>query len=361
MKKIQLKLIPIISILMLFLFAIASTSFFNFRNNSAMAQSSQTNQNFYLTVLDRSGNQLLTNEESTFNGQKAYIYQWEDVSKLVLNFDPAKKIPTKNLDENNQEIYSMTVEVQYVQGFYQESSWTTFNTLTFYTNQQTGENSYLNFTELKPEFNVDQGITGIDQTASNTQVSIATWGIYRFRLVINGQDTLSDYFVIEPTLEILEAPKIVYEIVPSQNTLLNAFNFSLSNNETFKYIKKENLIWYVLGKSTDGATYSLTYSDINSGRDDFSSCSTAFAETYIRTGQTFYFDSLGIEGEWKVWCEYNYDGNPESTIKSNIQKVTTGNKLTAKTIIWILVGVSVFAIGVSIGISVYKMKRERIY
>lgn len=361
MKKIQIKLISVIAIFILFLFAISSMSFSNFINLSTMAQSSQSNQNFYLTVLDRSGNQLLTDNESTFNGQKAYIYQWEDVSKLVLNFDPSKKIPTKNLDENDQEIYSMTVEIQFVQGFYQEASWTRFNTLTFYTSTQTGENSYLNFAELKPEFNVDQGITGIDHTASDTQVSIATWGIYRFRLIINGQDTLSDYFVIEPTLEILEAPKVIYEAVPSQSTLLNAYNFSLSNNEKFKYIKKENLTWFAIGKSTDGATYSLTYSDINSGRDDFSGCSTALAETYNRNGTTFLFDSLGVEGEWQIWCEYNYDGNPESTIKSNVQKVTIGNKLTVGTIIWIVIGVSLLAIGISIGISVYKMKRERIY
>lgn len=361
MKKLQLKLIPIISIFMLFLFAIASIGFFNFNQNITMAQSNQTNSNFFLNVLDRSGNQLLTDTETTFNGKKAYVYQWKDVSKLVLNFDPAKRIPGKAYNEKMQECYDLTVEVQYVQGFRQEASWTRFNTLTFYTNTQTGEESYLNFANIKPEFVVDQGITGIDQTASNTQVNIGTWGIYRFRSVINGQDTLSDYFIIEPTLEILEAPKIVYETIPSQSTLLNAFNFSLANNETFKYINKENLVWYVLGKSTDGATYALTFSDINSGKDEFSGCSTAFAETYSRTGQTFTFDSMGVQGDWQVWCEYNYDGKVESSIKSNVQKVKTGNKLSVGTIVWIVIGISLLAIGVSIGISLYKVKRERIY
>lgn len=359
MEKRKIKLIPIISFLLLILFAISGIGFLGFNNSYSLAEESQTGKNFYLNVYDRSGSLLLSETQDTFNGTTAHIYQWEDAKKFVFNIDASQNVPPTR-EEGGIKYYSMTIEVQYVQGYYEEVAWTNVNTLLVYSNTQYGDDSYLNFAEMKPELDIDQGVTGTDLSSSK-QVIISTWGVYRFRLVINGQDTLSDYYVIEPTKEILEAPKVEYEITPSQTTLHNAFNFSLQNKDKYRYIDKSKLIWYVLGTANDGTTYALTFTDLNSDHDSFKDCSTALEETYARTGQTFHFDGKGIAGEWQVWCEYNFDGNPESTLKSNVTKVITGTKFDYSIIIWIVIAVAGLAIIVTISVSVYKVKREKVY
>lgn len=358
MAKRKTNLIALISIFMFFLLAVTGMNLMGL-SKTTYAESAQTNENFYLSVFDRDSNILITQEEETFNGKKAYIYQWSDTNKFVLNIDASKKIPTKSYKQG-VETYDLTIEVEYLQGYYQKVAWTNYNTLLLFSNTQQGENSYLNFASLHPELNIDQGIEGAD-LASGAQVKISSWGIYRFRMVINGQDTYSDYFVVKPTLEVLEAPKISYRTTPSQVSLHSAYKFSLKNENKYKYIDKSKLVWYALGTAEDGTTYALTYKDISSGKKDFKNCSTALYETWERTGQSFYFDDKGVAGEWKIWCEYNYDGDDATTLKSNVEKIKSGQKIKPYVTALIIIGVAFVSIGITIGICVYKNKRERIY
>lgn len=355
MKKSKINLISFISVLMLLLLILISFNFVNFADNYSRAETTQTNENFYVSVYDREDSELISDIETTFNGSKAYIFQWEDTKSLILNLDPAKRIPTVSY-ENGVEVYKLTIEIEYLQGYYRNVAWTNYNSVLFYSNTQRGTNSYQNFSKIKPEFDIDKGYVGTD-LASGVQVNVATWGIYRFRMVINGQDTYSDYFVIEPTLDIYVAPQITYKTTPSQVTLHSAYSFSLKNGNEFKYIDKSKLIWYVLGKAADGTSYSLTFSDINSGKEDFKNCSSALYETWSRTGQTFYFDDNGVTGEWKVWCEYDYDG----ILKSNVQTIKTGEKVQFSTVIWIVLGVAGLCVIVTIIICVVKNKKEKVY
>jgi len=359
MKKTKSYLISFLAIIILILFAFSSISFLNFNKNISCAQTAQSNENLYIDVYDRDGNTFATETETYFNSQKAYIFQWEDVEKLVLNIDASKNIPTKNY-KDGVEIYNLTIEVQFLQGYYNKVAWTNFKTLLLYSETQTGEDSYKNFINSKPQLNIDNGISGTD-LQSQLQVNISTWGIYKFRMVINGQDTNSDYFIIQPAQEIFNSPKIQYKTTSSQITLHNAYNFSLKNADEYKYIDPSKIIWYALGETENGNTYSLTFSDINSGKSDFVNCVSGIYEAYTRTGKTFYFDDNGVVGTWKIWCEYSYDGSSANIQKSNVQTIKTGQPFTSMTLIWIILGVGLLCVVITILICLFKIKREKVY
>lgn len=358
MTKNKFKLVPILAIFMLFICAITSISLFSQNIQYSMAESAQRNENFYLTAFDRDGSQLFTEEETIFNGSKAYVYKWEELKTFKFNFDPTKKVPTKNYDQG-VETYNFVVEVEHIKDYPENvPTWNPNNNvsikaLTVCSKIEKGPDSYLNIANWQEaKFDIDRGTTGeyIGET-----VNISTWGIYRFRYSINGYEhAVSDFFIVLPTQEVSEAPRTQY----TEQGLNEPFIFTLKNANVFKYVDQENLVWYALGKSNDGGTFCLTYDDINSGRKEFENCSP-IEKTYARTGSRFVFDDLGYTGNWKIWCEYN--GNEASIMKSNTQKIYTGNNFNKMTILWIVLGAGVLAIIICISIAAYKVKRERIY
>lgn len=367
MKKTKSLIFYIIAFLVMFLYIFSGINFSSVKTHTfaqdsqTYIQSAQTNDNFYLNAYDRNGNMLTAENETTFDGgKKAYIFNWEDIEKFQINIDAAKKIPPKNY-QSGEEVYNLIIQVEFLQGYYNKASWTNLKTLQLYSETQSGENSFENFINTKPHFNIDNGIKGED-VVTKLQASISGWGIYKFKMIINNyQETYSDYFIVQPTQELFITPKISYKTSPSQITLHSAYTFSLKNPDDFKYVDPSKITWYALGKAQNGNTYSLTFNDINSGKKDFENCTSGLYDVYTRTGKTFYFDDNGVTGTWKIWCEYSYDGSSANILKSNVQTIKTGQPFTSSTLIWIILGVCVLCAGITILICVIKIKKEKIY
>lgn len=373
MKKNKSFSFSILSLLILFFVftSIFGLPFLNKSNSTtSFALTSQTNENFYIDVIGRNGN-TLTAQSTTYNGGTAFVFQWEETSKFIFNINASASIPPA-VYENSQPVYKLTISIEYLKGYKNNSTFYQANTIykeSEYSKTVRGEGSYSQFVNYSPEFDIDAGTSG--QYLDNTSAQINEWGIYRFKLLINSQQTYSDYFIIEPTREILENGKAVSPIIkstprpPTEESFHATYFLELTNNETFKYIDTQKLIWYVYGVAEDGRTYIFSYQDVN--KEEFADkfTNTLWSENEgvpVRTGRTFYFDDRGISGTWQVWCEYQYEGAyDDQIVKSNVIELKTGNSIHNLTVLWIALSIAVVSFGVTLGICIYKVKREKVY
>jgi len=362
----------------IFAVLLLSTAFsFNFKSASSDAASTsnslQTNQSFTISVIDRE-----TGEESTSFTQnnlafgKAFVYKWSEVNAFKFNYNPdAGTPPTKKLsNENdpNSEYYDLSISIEFLQAykevneFYQGYGKGYKNIESAYSTRATGVNSYKNLKNLPENFvlNVDEGRTA---SLDGETIKIQNWGIYRFKLLINGQQTYSDFFVLEPTLEISEIPTVSYSTTSSQSSLHNDYIFSVINTKEYGYIDTSKLTWFVTGKGSDGIFYTLTTSDLTleefQGKE-YSPLYPDYNESG-RLGLSFRFDDKGISGTWEVWCEYDYEGNIGEPIKSKKIKIVTGESISTAVIIWIIIGVVVISIVLAIIFGIRKVKKDRVY
>lgn len=379
MQKLKIKSFSAISILILCLFIITSMIFFgltpSYYADALYEEVPQSYEHFYLDVVNREGRNVIIDSNHKLDDDEAitvqgytpysFIFQWKDIEKFVLNYDAEKSsIPPQQVNiEDELEVYKLLIEIEYFPAYYKDitTSWNNLNTtrIKLFETTEKGAINDESYKNLKGsiEFNIDKGTTG---EYNGLPVQVNSWGIYRFRYTINNKnETFSDFFIIEPTTEIFgDAPKVTYTTYSSQQGLHNAYTFSLKNEEVYRYIDQSRLVWYVLGQSSEGTSFCLTYEDIDSGKKEFENCANALFSTATRTGQTFRFDT-DIEGEWKVWCEYQ---NPTGSIlKSNTQKVHTGQAISFTIVIWLLVSVVVLSITVTIAICAWKSHREKIY
>ena len=236
--KSKTKLIPFISFLLLFLFAIVGTNVLSLGKSFTADAVEFYTGCLTVNVIDRKDKVVSTNHTTTYNGEKAYIYNWEDVKKFTFSFEVSPGVA-----ETNFTTFTFRLQVYYKQA-YKDEVWTNAIPKTFTELTETGENSYLKFNDISETFSIDD-ITTVEYNGAKAE--IGTWGIYKFRVTINNieYDT-SDFFIIEPTQEVLEAPKIAYETTSSKTGLRNAYNFHLTNYELYQFIDRSNLKWYGL-------------------------------------------------------------------------------------------------------------------
>ncbi len=314
---------------------------------------------FSIDVFNREGTKIINENYYNFNDGNAKIFLWKDVKEFQFNIDFSSYTPTTKPDEPS---YDIKINIDYLRG-YKEASWDSSSRYTFtnierYSQSLRGENSYLNLASF-PAFNVDEGITAL--TTTNITASAKEWGIYQFTLLNNGRAiATSDYIIIEPTRDIYTRPETKMEVTSSETSLRDAYKFSLVNEEEYRYIDSSKLIWYAKGQTPDGTTYAFSKGDLTI--PEFSNCDDGLYEegSKTRTGLNFIFEDDGKFGKWEIWCVYQADDSSH-LLKSDRTKIETKLEKSYSYIIWIVVALSVVAIGVTIGISIYKTKREKVY
>ena len=329
-------------------------------NNSTKAVVAQSNECFQIEVFGRSGSKIEIVEPVDYKHQtiqtnlKAFRFYWKDVERFVFRVNPETYSPTPD----EQDSYTMTISIEFLKGYWETPNFNQANLITvddydLFTRTSTGD--FNGITNFSPELNIDEGVTAIDTTGK--QVSFGDWGIYRFIMNINdGNDVYSDFFIIEPEKEIYYKPNIDYrEEAPELQ--YSTYTFSLTNADEFQYIDTTKLVWYVTGQAQGGIKYVLTNDDLAS----FPEYEHALYPSWDRTGYSFSFNDNGHHGEWTVWCEYKYFQSESEAAVSNKITLITSAAVTFSTLIWVIAGLMLASIIITILICIFKIKREKVY
>lgn len=348
-----------------------SPSVFRTTNAETSSTALQTNQNFTICVTDRkTGKESTKFSTANLTFGKCFIYNWSEIKemKFVYNPDEASAPPKKYKNEAKPETeyYDVSVSIDYLKGYRDVGVFYQGDTKSFasvYSTTVSGIDSYKTLKNNLPKDFVYIPDDGKSTLINNEKVSISGWGIYRFKLLINGQETYSDYFVIEPDFEINKVPEITYETESSDSSWHSNYRFKIKNASDFAYVDKKCLVWYVTGKSTEGILYVLAKEDCkleqfkNKGYEGL----YPTYENENRIGTEFLFDDKDTSGTWNVWCEYNYHNSSEKPLTSKTVTIETGTRINLGIIIGVVAGSFVLAIVTAILISVRKMKKDKVY
>lgn len=343
---------------------------------NAPSNASQSNQKFTISLYDRA-----TGEESTdytienLAFGRAFIYKWSDVNKITFNYNPnIGNAPPKNYEDESvpeSEYYDFSISIEYLQGYRDEEEFYQGylngykNIENAFSTTVTGIESYKSLTEFPSSFvfNIDEGRSAV---VDEETIRVREWGIYRFKLLINGDQTYSDFFVIEPTTEIEKdvLPAIAYYPTSSNSSLHNDYIFSVTNLEQYQFIDSSKLVWYVTGKSDDGILYILAEEDKTLDQFKDYNYISLIQRDYLRSsrsGLSFRFDDTGVSGSWEIWCEYNYYGSTELPLKSKVIKINTGSQIDYGLIIGIVAGVGIISITLASILAVRRAKKDKVY
>ncbi len=357
------------------IFAVLITlSGFSFGGSRASAEStsiaSQTNKNFTISLYDRAtGEESTSFATTTLPFGRCFIYQWADTNKITFNYDPtigdAPKKKYKDDTDPTSEYYDLSISIEYLQAYKDVSVFYSNDVKIIekaFTTSVSGIDSYTLLANLPQtfQFNIDDGRTAF---VDEETIRVRQWGIYRFKLLVNDEETYSDFFIIEPTTKIKKIPELSFYPTSSNSSLHNDYIFSVTNLDEYRYIDSSKLVWYVTGKGEDGTMYILTSADLN--LDQFKD--KLFTPLYpdysndARNGLSFRFDDRGTTGAWEIWCEYNYHNSTDQPLVSKVVKINTGSQISYEIIIWILSAVSVLAIVLAIVFGIRRAKKDKIY
>lgn len=349
----------ILTFFILIILVILALSSFNF-----ISFADETNEGTVQNQLGGSFSYVVKNDNENLNFESfqdysdgtLYIYKWRNADKIILTYTPDHDNPPPK-NSMNEEVYNITISLDYHQG-YQDSI---FNPITFEKIFDSPNNKNLTFSQLSKSFTFDitNGLIGIPN-GGNEEITIKGWGIYRFKIDINGQENYTDFIFIQPDSQIDQPLEIDYTTINSENSMHDSFNFFIKSS-AYEFIDVNGITWYVKGESLDGTKYALTQEDIKNN-PEFSDCTKYLYENIIRTGSNFIFNDNEISGEWEVWCEYNFhDSNASSKESTNRIKVETGSKINVNVIIYIIVALACLSVIVVVIICVMKNKKEKVW
>lgn len=344
------------------------------KNASAQSTSvsAQSNQKFTISLYDRK-----TDEKSTaFTTMhlpfgKCFIYQWADTNKITFNYDPtigdAPKKKYEDESDPTSEYYDLSISIEYLQAYKDVSVFYSSDVKIIenaFTTRVSGIGSYTLLENLPQNFvfNIDDGRTAF---VDEETIRVRQWGIYRFKLLINDEETYSDFFIIEPTMKVnsKKIPELSFYPTSSNSSLHDDYIFSVTNLEEYRYIDSSKLVWYVTGKGEDGTIFILTTADLSleQFKDKlFTPLYPDYSDS-ARSGLSFRFDDKGTTGAWEIWCEYNYHNSTDAPLVSKVVKINTGSQISYEIIIWVLSGVAILSIVVAVLLGIRRAKKDKIY
>lgn len=303
-----------------------------------------------------------------YSGGTAFVSQWSQSKEFRIKYVVDEdNIPTGIPDTSDPEIlnYTMTINVEYLQGYNDSEGGFNIDAKVLFEdvvidgeNRSITKNDYNELQEVTYVFNIDEGIT--EKIGDVTKIAQG-WGIYRFTIDINGFNSTSDFFVVEPSGE-LSQPQIQATAIPSDNSMHNSYLFTLKNADEYKYIDQSCLVWYIDGVGLDGTKYCLLNDDYDIALGIYTDGYTPlWPERYNRTGTEFTFNDNEISGTYEVWCRYQSHYSTTATSSDRRITVTTGNPTDYTFVIYIIVAVAILSIIITIIIAVMKKRREKVW
>ncbi len=339
-----------------------------------------TNTTLSTTIYDRNDGELTTTDSGTYvdnisdstKNLTFHAYSWDQVKKIQFNGIRGSEIPPF-------DSYNLSVKVEYAPMYVTATG--------FSDVKQTFERVLVR-DEVSNIYNLESENLNYYFDPSSLSTSEATknhgfgWGLYRFTLQIGpnveGESGLqyynceSDLIVIKPTVP-TEAPVFVENkdnisefttpVVTcdpvSSTTMQWAYQFTISNDTKYTYCDQKQIRWYVTGTATDGTPYVLT--ELDRTRPEFAGYRHSIFEGEVdRNGLVFTFDSNGVGGEWKVYCEVTNISTGE-TFRCEEMTVTTATKMNANTIYIIIGACGTVVLIAVILIIIFTKKKEKVW
>lgn len=310
-----------------------------------------------VTMYNRADRVVNDFTESSYEEGLALVSPWQTTKSFVIRYvRDEEHLPTGLPTETEGVVnYTMTLTIEFKQ-VYLDNNFEGGNKITLSNVINETRNSLDELEQISFTLDIDEGLSINDMT-------IGGWGIYRFTLSVNGLDSVSDYYFIEPTMTLnQELLQISHTQFIAPNAMHYSYDFTLSNLDNFKYYDTSCFKWYVLGEANDGTRYAYISDDLQ--REDFAECTAVLYPSlsdWNRQGLQFHFNDNSISGSWKVWVEFQAHNSSDAPIQSEKITVETGSPFTNLTIVYIFVAIAVVSIIVSIGIAIYKNKRERVW
>lgn len=350
---VKLNLTIIVTFLCILLLALGV----NIPNFNSSASSGTLGTSNTVTMYNRADRVVNDFTESSYEEGLALVSPWQTTKSFVIRYvRDEEHLPTGLPTETEGVVnYTMTLTIEYKQ-VYLDNNFEGGNKITLSNVINETRNSLDELEQIRFTLNIDEGLSINDMT-------IGGWGIYRFTLSVNGLDSVSDYYFIEPTMTLNpELLQTSFSQVIAPNAMHYSYDFTLSNLDNFRYYDTSCFKWYVLGEANDGTRYAYISDDLQ--REDFAECTAVLYPSlsdWNRQGLQFHFNDNSISGKWTVWVEYQAHNSSDAPIQSEKTTVETGSPFTNLTIVYIFVAIAVVSIIVSIGIAIYKNKRERVW
>lgn len=193
-------------------------------------------------------------------------------------------------------------------------------------------------------------------TDGDNYITQGGWGTYIFSFECTGQTIQnSEALELTPTaISSLQKPVVTYTVASSATSIKNAYHFAV--DETYKFVDRSKIKWYVFGQAKDGRIYVLDPSDV---KDPAKENTIYPTEAVSRKGLEFRFDP-GIEGNWTITCKVT---NEEIAVvyESDPVSISTVKGLSTSAIIGIVVAAAAAASIIVAVVIVVSIKKERVY
>ena len=328
----------------------------------------QKNDFFQVEVL--SGNSSIQSSStisyqySPSNSANAYVYNVKDTTKFVLHFDFSDSATTAwagTVPSVTNSKYTLNISVEFLKG-YSSAYFTDENEnlidavivdSTSLSSTRTEAQGYQTFSSYTPNWNVhsEHAVSQKGET-----LTISGWGIYRFKMSLGGIISYSDFFILQPTMQVENAPTFTM-----YDNGIDEYTFNIIKTNEYQYIDENQIKWYVHGKTNDGKNYALIEDDLTFSKFVNLDCENYLYKTITRTGYSFTLQKPDLpDGEWTVWCEYTPYGSSQTTT-SKEAVFTMGYTDAGLPYVWIIIGVCALSLGIT-GLFVFiKIKHEKIY
>lgn len=362
-------LVFLLSIFLLAILLVTSNTLISTSSNAEERASSGTLGNSVnVELVNRENQTIELSSQIEYSGGLGYVSQWSESKEFRINYVVDEdNLPTGIPDSSDPEImtYTMTISIEFLQGYSDSEGGFDIDAKVLFEDvilegdeRSITTDNYNDLQDFTYVFNIDSGLT---ETTGNVTKTASGWGIYRFTIDINGFNSTSDFFIVEPS-EALSQPQIQATAIPSDNSMHDSYLFTLVNAEEYKYIDQSCLVWYIDGEGIDGTKYCLLNDEYDTALGIYDETYTPlWPERYNRTGTEFTFNDNEKAGTYQVWCRYQYHNSTTATSSDRRITVTTGNPTDYTYIIYIVVGIALLSVIVTIIIAVMKKRREKVW
>lgn len=292
------------------------------------------------------------------------IYLWRNLESFTISFDhtalPSGQEPPKAATND----YTITYSIEYYAG-YPGSDPNNDDVVAFENVFSATSDDYTTLPSYT--FKIDDFLTTEVTTLENgtpveETVTTKGWGAYQFTININGAQSTSATYYVEPDhLETGTVIEISSSIASATSSGHNAYNFTINEiDTTYKYVNKDCFVWYVYGTDYSDNKYVLTQTDTT--KEEFIEYGKWLYDSNAvdRTGETFYFDDNNHSGNWTVYVVYE-DSYNNVALKSNELDVITGEVIEPQTVIWIIVGIAAAVLVIVIVVIIITVKKEKVW
>lgn len=285
-----------------------------------------------------------------------YCFKWRDISSITFSF--SSNLSNSRYVFTNYEFIVTSIQNENLDTPIGQGKTQTLLSNTIANNRPSFPNVYYYFD------------SDVDTSGSATMFNGTDFGLYKFDFNYTYTENTSDatshtisigeiYIAIIPDdIDPISASQISLTYsVSSSNQLMNVYNLSFSNKDTFRYVNPKYIKWTVIGKDKRNVDYVLTKQYRDEFYPSYSYIWSALPND-MQEGDNFILDTNNIEGEWRVYCTiYNSDDTVKAVLSTEILSTI---KYEEESNLWLilLIILIIILIAIIISLIIYRHKNK---